>query len=304
MGSVRNGRKKSYVVFSVILLIVLAILFLFPLYWIVTGSVKDKADILIKAGESVRWIPFTDVSPTPANYDNLFRSTTELFRFEAFGYTVTGPEIPMALRWLFNSVFISVMAMLLSCITASLAGYVLAKKRFYGRAALFTLFVCAMALPKQVILIPLLSLSTFLGIANNSWAVICPVVGWPFGVFLMKQFSETIPSEMLEAARIDGAGEVRTFWSVVMPLIKPGFGALAIFTFINAWNEYPLQLVMLTDNVEKTIALGIAGLQSSDSTDYGLIMAGAALASVPIIIIFLIFQKYFTQGITMGAVKG
>ena len=89
-----------------------------------------------------------------------------------------------------------------------------------------------------------------------------------------------------------------------MPLIKPGFGALAIFTFINAWNEYPLQLVMLTENAQKTISLGIAALQSSDSTDYGLIMAGAALASVPIIIIFLMFQKYFTQGITMGAVKG
>lgn len=98
----------------------------------------------------------------------------------------------------------------------------------------------------------------------------------------MKQFSETIPTEMLEAARIDGAGEVRTFCSVVMPLIKPGFGALAIFTFINAWNEYPLQLVMLTENAQKTISLGIAALQSSDSTDYGLIMAGAALASVPL----------------------
>ena len=174
----RSGRKKSYVVFSVVLLIVLAILFLFPLYWIVTGSIKDKADILIKAGESVRWIPFTDVSPTLDNYEKLFASTTNLFRFEAFGYVITGPEIPLALRWLYNSVFISVMAMLLSCITASLAGYVLAKKRFYGRAALFTLFVCAMALPKQVILIPLLSLATTLGIANTAWAVIRPQAVW------------------------------------------------------------------------------------------------------------------------------
>jgi multiple sugar transport system permease protein len=299
-----NDRKKIYVIFSIVVLVILAVLFLFPLYWIVTGSVKAKADILIQAGESVRWLPFTDISPTGENYAKLMKSTTELFSFSAFGYKITGPEIPMAMRWLFNSVFISVMAMLLSCITASLAGYVLAKKRFYGRAFIFSLFVCAMALPKQVILIPLLSLASTIGIANSPWAVICPVVGWPFGVFLMKQFSETIPTEMLEAARIDGAGEVRTFWSVVMPLIKPGFGALAIFTFINAWNEYPLQLVMLTENEQKTIALGIAALQSSDSTDYGLIMAGAALAAVPIIIIFLIFQKYFTQGITMGAVKG
>ena len=156
----KTNRKSPYVVFSVILLIVLAILVLFPLSWIVTGSVKDKADILIKAGESVRWLPFTDVSPTMANYDKLFASTSPLFSLKMFGYTITGPVIPMALRWLFNSVFISVMAMLLSCITASLAGYVLAKKRFYGRAFIFSLFVCAMALPKQVILIPLLSLAS------------------------------------------------------------------------------------------------------------------------------------------------
>ena len=214
----------------------------------------------------------------------------------------------MALRWLFNSVFISVVAMLLTCITASLAGYALAKKRFWGRGVIFSLFVCAMALPKQVILVPLLSLVSSLGmtqsIAGSLFAVIFPIVGWPFGVFLMKQFSENIPSSLLEAARIDGAGEMTTFLNVAFPIIKPGFGALAIFTFINAWNEYPLQLVILTQSEAKTIALGIAGLQSEMSNDFGLIMAGAALAAVPIIIVFLCFQKYFTQGITMGAVKG
>ena len=120
----------------------------------------------------------------------------------------------------------------------------------------------------------------------------------------MKQFSEGIPSSLLEAARIDGAGELKTFFNVALPIIKPGIGALAIFTFISAWNEYPMQLVMLSQSEAKTIALGIAGLQSEMSNDYGLIMAGAALAAVPIIIVFLAFQKYFTQGITMGAVKG
>ena len=121
---------------------------------------------------------------------------------------------------------------------------------------------------------------------------------------MMKQFSENIPSSLLEAARIDGAGELTTFINVAFPIIKPGFGALAIFTFINSWNEYPLQLVMLTQNESKTIALGIASKLSEMSNDFGLIMAGAALASVPIIIVFLCFQRYFTQGITMGAVKG
>ena len=115
----------------------------------------------------------------------------------------------------------------------------------------------------------------------------------------MKQFSEGIPTEMLEAARIDGASEAKTFISIVLPMVKPGIGALAIFTFINSWNDYFMQLIMLSSTSNLTISLGIAKLQAENSTDFGLIMAGAALAAVPIIIIFLIFQKYFTKGIAM-----
>ena len=164
-------------------------------------------------------------------------------KFSANGepvYFSVGPMAPAAIRWMINTVFMAVMSMILTCLTAAMAGYALAKKRFVGRKLLFTLIVCAMALPKQVILIPLLREMSALNLYNTIWAVIFPIVGWPFGVFLMKQFSEGIPTEMLEAAR----------------------------------------------------------------TDFGLIMAGAALAAVPIIIIFLIFQKYFTKGIAMGAVKG
>lgn len=296
-------KKTPYFILSAVVLLLLAIMFMFPLYWIVTGSVKEKSEILIKAGESVKWIP-SMVSWD--NFGRLFKASEELFRFPIpfTNTTVVGPTVARAFRWLFNSVFISVMAMFLTCITASLAGYALAKKRFFGQAVVFSLFVCAMALPKQVILIPLLSVMKSLNLVETPWAVIFPVVGWPFGVFLMKQFSENIPTSLLEAARIDGAGEFRTFMNVAFPIIKPGFGALAIFTFINAWNEYPLQLVMLHESEVKTIALGIAGLQTEMSNDYGLIMAGAALAAIPIIVIFLMFQKYFTQGITMGAVKG
>lgn len=284
-----------YYVITVILLACMAVFFFFPLYWIVTGSVKEKSDIIIKSGQMVKWIPTTI---TWDNFARLFKSKTELF----------GLGMPMAIRWLFNSVFISVAAMILTCITSSLAGYVLAKKRFWGKALIFSLFVCAMALPKQVILIPLMKEMSDLGLLRSVWgsmfAVIFPVVGWPFGVFMMKQFSENIPASLLEAARIDGAGELKTFTNIAFPIIKPGFGALAIFTFVNSWNEYPLQLVMLTQNESKTIALGIASKLSEMSNDFGLIMAGAALASIPIIIVFLCFQRYFTQGITMGAVKG
>ena len=274
-----TGTSTGYKVFVVIILILVTIFFLFPLYWIVTGSFKPIAEIT--AREPV-WFP---INPTGDNYGRLFENP--------------------AFLWLFNIVFISVAAMVLTCITASLAGYALGKKRFIGRAVLFTIIICAMALPKQVIVIPLNQEMTQIFHLNDTlWAVILPTVGWPFGVFLMKQFSETIPTEILEAARVDGAGELRTFITVVLPMIKPGIGALAIFTFVNTWNDYFLQLVMLNSRETWTLPLAIAKLQGEMSNDFGLIMAGAALASIPIIIVFIAFQKYFTQGIAMGAVKG
>ena len=292
---IQSGRSRAYKIFSIVVLVILAILFLFPLYWILTGAFKPAQDIY---SQKPVWWPTEWVV---TNFQNLFKKrTAPLFSF--FG--LDGPVVPAAFRWLINSVFMAVMAMLLTCLTAAMAGYALAKKRFMGRAILFSLIVCAMALPKQVILIPLLKEMSALKLYDSLWAVIFPTVGWPFGVFLMKQFSESIPGEILEATRIDGASELKTFTTVVMPMIKPGIGALAIFTFINCWNDYFMQLVMLASGSNFTIPLGIATLQAETSVDNGLLMAGATLAAAPIIIVFLIFQKYFTQGITMGAVKG
>ena len=272
------GRVTPYRAASVGVLLLLALLFLFPLYWIVTGAFKDVQ--AVNAASPV-WFP---TQPTWDNFQRLF-------------------ERP-ALLWMVNTVLICALSMGFTCLCASMGGYALAKKRFRGRNALFALFVCAMALPKQVILIPLLKEMSFLRLHNTLWAAIFPTVGWPFGVFLIKQFSEGVPGEILEAARIDGAGEARTFLQVILPMISPGVGALAIFTFITAWNDYFLQLIMLNSQSVLTISLGIAKLQTEMSNDFGLIMAGAALGAVPIILVFLIFQKFFTRGITMGAVKG
>ena len=295
-----NQRKsKIYYVVSFILVGILAFLFAFPLYWIITGAFKTKPDIM---STTPVWWPSEF---TGANFQKLMTSrSAPLFDFKLFSLTITGPTVPAALRWLVNTVFMSVASMLLTCLTAAMAGYVLAKKRFWGKGLIFSLVVCAMALPKQVILIPLLREMSALNLYDTIWAVIFPIVGWPFGVFLLKQFAEGIPTEMVEACRIDGAGEWRTFTDVMFPMIKPGVGACAIFTFINSWNDYFMQLIMLTSNKNLTISLGIATMQAENSTDFGLLMAGSALASVPIIIVFLIFQKYFTKGITMGAVKG
>ena len=273
-----DGQSRGYKIFVVIVLALLAVFFIFPLYWILTGSLKDAITINARTPQ---WFP---LEPTLDNYVRLFKQP--------------------AIQWLLNTIIIAVAAMALTCITAALAGYALAKKRFWGQTVLFSLLVCAMALPKQVIVIPLLQEMSALGLNNNLLAVILPTVGWPFGIFLMKQFSETIPTEMLEAARIDGASEVRTFVSIVFPMVKPGVSALAIFTFVNTWNDYFLQLIMLQRREVLTISTGIARLQGEVSSDFGLIMAGAALAAIPIVAVFLMFQKYFTQGITMGAVKG
>ena len=305
--------EKVYKYFSVVAVAILAFLFTFPLYWIVTGAFKNAQDINSVAPV---WIPNEWVID---NFQRLMsKRSAPLFDFSFGGWriklfglvfsfskiTITGPIVPAAIRWLINTVFMAVTAMLITCLTSAMAGYVLAKKRFYGKTLIFTLVVCAMALPKQVILIPLVREMSALKLYDTIWAVIFPIVGWPFGVFLLKQFAEGIPTEMVEACRIDGASEWRTFTDVMFPMIKPGVGACAIFTFINSWNDYFMQLIMLTASKNLTISLGIATMQGESSTDYGLLMAGAALASVPIIIVFLIFQKYFTKGITMGAVKG
>ncbi|MEG1847365.1 MAG: carbohydrate ABC transporter permease [Lachnospiraceae bacterium] len=274
--------KKKITPFSVISMTVLSLLtviFVFPFYWIVTGAFKSQA-AAIKIPP--QWFP---MEPTIEQFRKLL---------------VQNP----AGQWLLNSILIALITMLAVCVTSSLAGYALAKKRFYGQKILFSLFIVAMALPKQVILVPLVSMISWMGIHDTMLAVILPLIGWPFGVFLMKQFSENIPVELLESARIDGCNELKTFTNIAFPIIKPGFAALAIFTFINTWNDYFMQLVMLSSRSKLTISLGVATMQAELSTNYGLIMAGAALAAIPIVAVFLIFQKSFTQGITMGAVKG
>ena len=306
----RNQKSMAYRVFALVIVVLLAILFTFPLYWIITGSFKTGKQI---NSTTPVWWP---TEWTLKNYQTLMSKYkaplweltlpfSQYFSSDGSATVLSaGPTVPAALRWLLNTVWMAVAAMLLTCLTAALAGYALAKKRFIGRHLIFTLIVCAMALPKQVILIPLIREMSSLKLYNTMSAVVYPIVGWPFGVFLMKQFAESIPGEILEAARIDGASELKTFNTIVYPMIKPGVGALAIFTFISSWNDYFMQLIMLSSTKNLTISLGIANMQAENTTDFGLIMAGAAFAAVPIIIVFIICQKYFTKGITMGAVKG
>ena len=274
-------KNKTFSVFnitSMTLLTLVTVVFIFPFYWVITGAFKTRIDSLKLPPQ---WLPS---NPTLESWQTLFKQP--------------------AWQWLYNSIFIAVVTMVLVCAVSALAGYVLAKKRFTGGTLIFSIFVFAMALPKQVVLVPLVKQISAMGFYNTSWAVILPAVGWPFGIFLMKQFSETIHTELLEAAKIDGCSELSTFINIVLPIVKPGIAALAIFTFISAWNDYFLQLIMLNTRTNLTLQLGLATLQGEFATDYGVLMAGASLAAIPIVIMFLAFQKSFTQGITIGAVKG
>lgn len=263
---------------SFIILCFLTIAFIFPFYWIITGAFKDQAATITIPPQ---WFP---EKITLSNWISLGKQ-------------------PLV-RWTFNSFFVAISTTILVCVTSSLAGYVLAKKIFPGKKVIFWMLIAAMALPKQVIMVPLFNLLTKMDMINTYRALILPAVGWPFGIFLMKQFSETIPSELIEAAKIDGCNQLSIFKNVVVPIVKPGIGALAIFTFISSWNDYFMQLILIRSSDMQTLPLGIATMQAEFTTNYGLMMAGAAIASIPMIIIFLICQKSFTQGITVGAVKG
>ncbi len=203
-----------------------------------------------------------------------------------------------------NSLIVALSITLFHMFFDTLAGYAFAKKRFPGRTILFWMLIATMMVPAYVTMIPLYLVARDVHILNTLWALILPGMASAFGIFLMRQYIQTLPSELLDAARIDGCGEWRVFWNVVLPLCKPAIGALAIFTFVQHWNDFFWPLIALSNPSTYTLTVGVAGLQGEFSTDYGIIFAGAALAALPMIVFFFIFQRSFLEGVRMGALKG
>lgn len=154
------------------------------------------------------------------------------------------------------------------------------------------------------ILVPLFIVVVRLGMIDTYWGLILPLIVNPFGVFLMKQFIQTLPSELLDAARVDGASEVQTFWSVVLPLVRPGLAFLGIITFVAQWNVFVWPLVATRSSEMRTLQVGLVLLREEAPLFFGLHMAGAVLAAIPVVIIFFAFQRYFLRGVTVGALKG
>lgn len=262
------------------ILIILSVVFIFPLYWMATGSLKSKVEI---------WAVPPSWLPSHLNFNNYVQLFT------------TNPTA----KWLFNSIFTSLASVVLILVLSAMAGYAYAKKRFPGRDILFIVVMATMMMPNQVKLVPLYILCRDLHILDSYMGLILPAIAFPLGVFLIRQFAQTIPDEILEATQLDGAGELRTFFTIIVPLLLPALGALAIVAFMHTWNDYLWQLISLQSKEMLTLPLGITTVAYSENTiDYGIAMTGASIAAVPMIIIFLLLQKSFVKGITMGSVKG
>jgi multiple sugar transport system permease protein len=214
-----------------------------------------------------------------------------------------------ALRFLLNSFLVVGGGLLLQVLVAVLAGYALARKRFRGATVALLLILSTMMLPEEILAIPL---SLVLGdlpvihvsILNSLWGMIIPVGAWAVSIIVMTEFMKEIPYELEEAARLDGAGELRIFWSVILPLCQPALGVVGILGFSMIWDQYILPLLVAQDSHQYTLSLALRTLRSDDQAGLGVLLAAAALALLPSVIVFLSFQRQFMKGLTSGAVKG
>jgi multiple sugar transport system permease protein len=207
-------------------------------------------------------------------------------------------------RHLLNSIGVAVGGTLLSLLFNSMAGYAFAKLRFGGRDRIFAILIAALAIPGQVGMLPLFLLMRQLGLVNTYLGVLIPSLASILGIFLVRQFALSIPDELLDAARVDGAGELRIFASVVLPLMRPVLATLAIITFMNTWNDFLWPLIVLTDDSKQTLPVALARLVGEHALDTELMMAGAVLTVLPVLLVFLALQRSYIEGILMGSVKG
>ncbi len=259
-------------------LAVLALLTLFPLLWMVSAS-------LMPTGEATLFPPrlFPSV-PTFAQYDALF-TRLHLARAAA------------------NSALVATAVTLVSLLFNSMAGYAFAKLRFPGRDRLFALLLAALVIPGQVAMLPLFLMMKSLGLINTYWGVMVPGLASIFGIFLMRQYALSIPDSLLDAARTDGAGELRIYWSIVLPSCTPILVTLAIFTFLGTWNDFLWPLIVLTDAEMYTLPVALANLVGEHVQDTELMMAGAVLTVLPVVALFMVLQRSYIAGILSGGVK-
>ncbi len=203
-----------------------------------------------------------------------------------------------------NSLLVSVSITALSLLVNTMAGYAFAKLKFKGRERIFQLLLAALVIPAQVAMLPLFLMMKQLHLVNSYGGVIVPALATVFGIFLVRQYARSIPDELLEAARIDGAGELRIFFQIVLPMLKPVLVTLSIFTFMAAWNDFMWPLIVLTDQEHYTLPVALASLSREHIQDVEMMMAGAVITVLPVLLLFLLLQRYYIQGLLLGSVKG
>jgi len=259
-------------------LVAATVLTLVPLAWMVSASLMPTGEA---SAVPPRWLPS---APTLAHYHELF-ARLDLAR--AFA----------------NSTLLAVVVTVVSVTLNALAGYGFARFEFAGRDRTFRLLLAALVVPGQLGMLPLFLMLRELGLVNTYWGVLVPGLASIFGIFLVRQYALSIPQSLLDAARIDGASELRLFWSVVVPICKPVLVTLAIFTFMGTWNDFLWPLIVLSDTRLQTLPVALANLLGEHVQDTELVMAGAVLTVLPVVAVFLALQRSYIAGIVTGGVK-
>ncbi len=276
MQRLRAVRKKTW---ALLLLLLGTLFFTLPFIWSVSLSFQPPGDVF-------QW-PMKLI-PDPGTLENYQRLWT---------------EIPFA-RWLFNSTFIVIVVTATNLFFDSLAGYAFARLRFPGRNILFYAFLATLMIPGHVMLVPRFMLLNAFGLINTYTGLMAPMVVQVFGIFLMKQFFESLPKELEEAARIDGCGPFRTFWQVVLPVSRPALVALGVYTFQGNWNEFLWPVIVTTTQDMFTLPMGMAMFRYEFKVEWTMLMAGSVLIALPTLFIFLAFQRLFIQGAASSGLKG
>jgi multiple sugar transport system permease protein len=278
MSSARGRRQGAERVALYAALGVFGTLSLLPLLWMVSASFMAQ-------GEATTFPPaLLPHHPTLVHYRDLF------------GRLALG-------RYATNSALVAIVTTIGSLAINASAGYAFAKLRFRGRDATFRALAAGLAIPVQVAMLPLFLLIKSLGLVNNYGGVIIPGLSSIFGIFLVRQYALAIPDDLLDAARIDGAGELRVFRSIVLPTIQPVLATLALWTFLATWNDFMWPLIVLSDDRRYTLPVALAGLVGEHSQDVELMMAGAVITVLPVLVLFLMLQRYYVEGVTEGSVK-
>jgi ABC-type glycerol-3-phosphate transport system permease component len=269
---------NAYLAMTYAVLIVATAIALVPFLYVISTSFKETRSLF---SYPPHWIP---QNPTTVNYHKLVS------------------DHPFT-RWMFNSFLVASVVTVVKVVIDSMAGYAFAKMRFAGRDALFLLVLMTLMIPFSATLIPLYIIVRKMHMTNSYWGLILPALASPIGIFMMRQFIESLPSDLENAARLDGCTEFQIYRKVILPLIKPGLVVLGVFTFMNQWTSYLWPLVVNTKPDMMTLTVGIQSLRSLFTVDWGILSAGAVLSMLPLVIVFIFLQRFFIAGSIAGALK-